>query len=925
MILDKTTRICIVVSVAFLLAFGSFALMPLKVSAASQPSTPSLSSITLVDYGGNDASGVADLQSNKIDAYDFSLTPSASASLPSSYSQYVAPSGLYGLYVNPQNTSAGSTHEFNPFYFQKVRFALNYLIDRTYFGQTIEGGKFLPSISAVSAEPDTVNVAPAMAPFSNVTYNFAFANQSIYSTLTANGATYSNHQWSYNGKPITIGLFDRVDDPIRHSFMQYLNSQLQKIGFQTNLIPGTLSVAYSVVFGTDPVNATWDIYPASNSQIWGYYDSNAINFYSAGYYEDLPASDHYGPNWVGGWDNTTQESYSTSLYDSADKYAVPLLTSNFSTLAQRNDLLSNLSYYGVLGATYICLGTTLAPYATNGAVSGVTPNFLTDPFMNYQNAITMKVSGSGASGSADNLKMGVRHITNGAVNPVGGDDDAYSDNMQQMGSLPLYVYGPSTGYPYSTGMTFKVNGNSFSGNIAVPSNAIWFNGTSDKWANVSANSMAQDDVTVDFSSLLSHTQWADGQPVTMADLLMQYIELTRVTSTGSPLYQKGGELGLYNTELSQIIGFKVLNSTALEIWTTGTFFPDPNIAAYSAIGDVASPLGYAGYTNGLGMTPWQLYYAMNQVVLNGKAAWSTATATANNVPWLSLLNPTDVANVKSALSSAGSTIPAELTALQTMTGQSWVTSSSASAGYQAAINFINTNGVAVISDGPFYISQYSSSTSPAFAVLKPNPGFNAGSIGDPQIFAPAVVLTPQATVPPVLTPGGTIGITVLQTPDGAPSNQSSPASGATVVVQLVGNGALAYSNTYTTDSNGQVQVQLPTTLTSGSYLLSIYSYSSSTSLIKPIVQPVTLVGAPQTSTTTSSSVPVTTSSTTISTSPSTSQITSTTSSTQPATSSTTSSSSSPAVNSSSNYTLIAAVVVVVIIIAAAAAYIIRRR
>ena len=73
--------------------------------------------------------------------------------------------------------------------------------------------------------------------------------------------------------------------------MQYLNTQLQNLGFATTLIPGTLSVAENVVFGGDPVNATWDIYPASNSQIWGYYDSNALNFYSAGYYNDLPASD----------------------------------------------------------------------------------------------------------------------------------------------------------------------------------------------------------------------------------------------------------------------------------------------------------------------------------------------------------------------------------------------------------------------------------------------------------------------------------------------------------------------------------------------------------------------------------------------------------------------------------------------------------
>ena len=86
--------------------------------------------------------------------------------------------------------------------------------------------------------------------FSNVTYNFAFANKTIYNTLTSNGVTYTNHQYFFDGKAVTINLFDRTDDPIRHTFMQYLSTQLQNVGFAVKLIPGTLSVAYSVVFGS---------------------------------------------------------------------------------------------------------------------------------------------------------------------------------------------------------------------------------------------------------------------------------------------------------------------------------------------------------------------------------------------------------------------------------------------------------------------------------------------------------------------------------------------------------------------------------------------------------------------------------------------------------------------------------------------------
>jgi peptide/nickel transport system substrate-binding protein len=888
------------VFLCFLFVFSSLAVVR-AANAAVGPAKPALNSITFVDYAGSDASGVADLQANKIDAYDFALTPSASSSLASSYNQYVAPASIYGLYVNPQNTSAGSTHNFNPFYFQSVRFALNYVIDRNYFGQTIEGGNFIQCVAAVCAEPDSAVVASGVAPFSNVTYDFSFANQTIFKTLTANGVTYANHQYSYGGKLVNVGLFDRTDDPIRHAFMQYLNTQMTKLGFQTTLIPGTLSTAYNLVFGTDPVNATWDIYPASNSQIWGYYDSNAINFYSAGYYNDLPASDSYGQNWVGGWDNSTQEQKSTNLYNLADKSAIPILLSNFSTIAQRNELLSNLTYYGVLGATYITLGTSLAPYASTSAVSGVTPNFLQDPFGNYQNYLTMSTSASDASATAGALKMGVRHITNGSPNPVGGDNDAYSDSMQQAGALPLYGAGPSTGYYYSTGMKFKVNGNAFQTNIPVPTSAIWFNGTSDLWASVASGAMAQNDVTVNLSNYLSHTTWSDGQPVTLADMLWQYVEMQLVLTTGNPLYDHGGEHGLYSTASSQVIGFKVLNSTSVELYTKGTFFPDPTWAAYGVISDVLSPMGYSGYTNGLGMTPWQMYYGMNQVVAGGKAAWSTATATAKSIDWLNLLNPTDIGNVKAALSAAGSTIPPELAQLQTMTGQTWVTSATASAGYTAAVNFINTNGVAIISDGPYYISQYSASTSPAFLVMKQNPGFDAGNVGDANLFAPAVVLTPQATIPPVLAAGDSITITALQTPDGQPS-QSTPAANATVFVQLVSGGKIVFSNSYTTGATGQVKVTLPNSLLPAQYTLSVLASSTTSKLIKPLVAAVTVTQA-----TTSTSG------------------TSTSSSTSTSGTSTSSSTSTTTTASGTNYTLWIVAIVVVVVVLAGAALVVRGR
>ena len=68
-------------------------------------------------------------------------------------------------------------------------------------------------------------------------------------------------------------------------------------------------------------------------------------------------------------------------------------------------------------------------------------------------------------------------------------------------------------------MKFTVNSNTFGSGNAVPTSAIWFNGTSDQWANVPSGATAQDDVTVNVANYVSHTTWADGQPVTLADML----------------------------------------------------------------------------------------------------------------------------------------------------------------------------------------------------------------------------------------------------------------------------------------------------------------------------------------------------------------------------------------------------------------------
>ena len=70
--------------------------------------------------------------------------------------------------------------------------------------------------------------------------------------------------------------------------------------------------------------------------------------------------------------------------------------------------------------------------------------------------------------------------------------------------------------------------------------------------------------------------------------------MQRVVAHGAPSTTTEASTAYYSVESCQVVGLKVLNSTSVELYTTGTFFPDPTYAAYGVISDVLSPLGYCG-------------------------------------------------------------------------------------------------------------------------------------------------------------------------------------------------------------------------------------------------------------------------------------------------------------------------------------------
>jgi len=100
--------------------------------------------------------------------------------------------------------------------------------------------------------------------------------------------------------------------------------------------------------------------------------------------------------------------------------------------------------------------------------------------------------------------------------------------------------------------------------------------------------------------------------------------------------------------------------------------------------------------------PWELFYAMEKSVTDGKVVFSRSESVSKNVDWLSLLVPNDANMLKSNLEdfSKSNSIPIGLSAFEK-------NSQYYNMRYSSTISWIEKHNHAVISNGPFYLDSYS--------------------------------------------------------------------------------------------------------------------------------------------------------------------------------------------------------------------------
>ena len=567
--------------------------------------------------------------------------------------------GSFSILVNP-----APSDKFNPFSLREVRFALNYLIDRELIVNELLGGYGTTMISAYNPfDPDYLLVLEELESF-NFRYNPKLAEEMIFDALVTSGAEKIGDKWLYDSKPIEVIIFIRSDDPVRKSIGEILSSQLEKFGFTVKKDFGDLNKAFSIVYGSDPAEQKWNIYTE------GWAGRSAFVKY-----DSLVTAQMYSP-WYCNMPGFCNPSYWNYKNDTIDSLSMNVFNGNFTSAQERADLLKQATNMGVKESVRIFLASKIDQYVSNDRIRGIVNDFGA--------GVPSRFTPINVQSDSDFVKIGVKQIYQGAWNPIGGLSDLYSRAVWDNVSEPLIFKHPYTGVSIPIRTQWHVEAPGPTEKLAVPEDAIKWNSTQQSWIKVGKGNQATTKVTFD----LKFSNWHNGQPMDMNDLMYSIYFLYEWTCETEEDMTCDSEYSSKAYQAAQtIVGVRVIDKDTIEVYQNYWHFDEAEIA--DSAGVWAS-------------MPWEIMSAMEKSVTNGKAAFSRSNAIGNDVEWLSLIVPDDANMIKSNLGEfkQANFVPPALATFES--DPSYYDSR-----YDSTISWITQKNHAIISNGPFYLENYS--------------------------------------------------------------------------------------------------------------------------------------------------------------------------------------------------------------------------
>ncbi|MBN1685254.1 MAG: hypothetical protein JW852_01300, partial [Spirochaetales bacterium] len=564
--------------------------------------------------------------------------------------------------------------ELNPFSIQKVRKGVQFLIDRGFIARDIYRGTAVPMISHVSPQDHDFLTVYDIEVASGIAYDPDYGRQLITEGMRAAGALKSGDggRWTYQGQPVRIKLIGRVEDE-RRNIADLLRLELERAGFQVAVSYLPFAAAINAVYSSDPGAFQWHIY----TEGWG---RSSLSRY------DFSTANSMNAPWLGnmpGWQEIGFWQYENPELDTLGK---SLFRGEFKSREERDDIYRRITSLGLEESVRIWVVTAVNSFPARADVKGIAE----DPVAGLRSTKSLREA---YIPGKDELRVGHLWVWTERTtwNPIGGIGDVYSADIWKYLVDPPLANHPFTGIPEPERADFAVTTAGAGATLAVPADAVLWDAKEDRWRSVGAGVRARSKVVFSYNRYFSST-WHHGQPITMADLVYSIAQGYELAYDPD---KSRIEVAIGITSrpfLETFRGYRVIDETTIEVYVDYWHFEENLIAGY------ASPASLS--------TPWELLAALDDLVFTQRrAAYSDTAASRFNVPWISLVMERDANLVERTLKKleGESAVPPGVFEIGS---SSLVSAADAKARYRAALDWLDTYGHLVISNGPFYLSKY---------------------------------------------------------------------------------------------------------------------------------------------------------------------------------------------------------------------------
>lgn len=648
-------------------------------------------------YEGISGAGIAGLSQEALTKLDF----------------YFAPGGRNGLLVNPYPNMAPYLAQvegkdyFNPFAIREVRYALNWLISRQYIVDTILSGAGAALITpCADLYPGTYRynlVASKLGITAEGDENKAI--EEITHALTKASKLpelkgrlqKTGDFWTLDNLPVTITFLARSDDPnVRMPIAQYVAQQIEKTGIKVEILNIERAKCIELTGYTDPAEYQWNLYTEGwaigarttwdgsvayfygpwNARVmpgggtegyWQYKNEELTKFTRALYNGDLPSLDHY-------WD------YALKATELGLKDAVRIwLTYPKDSFLVNADSIQERMLYGSAGIN------------NNSIIDAKTKDGI------------LRVTQIAATGS----------LFMDQWDPIGveGFSSVYSTRISTLLEAAYWPRNPVT-LQYETENGFvqasdfetksiKDDENNNAPGLSVPPNAVMWDPLEDEWAQLPEGTMAYSTTYYDYEM----PAWHHGIRMSVDDYryCRGFMEEWAFEDYEGDRYYDAGYSQRWHGRFVDFAYIWDDEGSGIKTYYNYTH-PDEDLVVIAGM-PWDTPAGHL-------VMPWEIYDALARMVVyggNSGLAWSFS-ASEETGKHIDLLSHACTEDIRSELEEmmSESYIPMYL--------EGYVTIDEALARYQAAINWIDQYGHAIISNGPFYLSKYDLAAN--FAELK---------------------------------------------------------------------------------------------------------------------------------------------------------------------------------------------------------------